>query len=181
MNAIQDDGVLRETFKQVWFNAMIGMAFVAKDGRFLAANPMLCSILEYTEEELQERTFDIVTHPDDVRPEQRMRLRVADPDDVNEFTMTKRYITKTGRVTWTVLRVRGVHHENQFRHFVAQVTEVHEEALARIAGKEPPALSPGARLWTAIIKNWGVASAIAGSLGLVIASAIRFLMGDKQP
>ncbi len=53
-------------FSNAFKYAAIGMALVSLDGRFMRVNPSLCRLLEYTEDELKEHTFQDITHPDDL-------------------------------------------------------------------------------------------------------------------
>src|SRR5262249_9453318 len=52
----------RVTFEQ----AAVGIAHVALDGRWLRVNQKLCDIVGYSREELHQRTFQDITHPDDL-------------------------------------------------------------------------------------------------------------------
>jgi PAS domain S-box-containing protein len=46
------------------------VTFVSLDGRLLRANKSLCEMLGYSEEELREISFQTVTHPDELSPEE---------------------------------------------------------------------------------------------------------------
>lgn len=48
-------------------HAAIGMAFVALDGRLIKVNPAIIQLLGYTEEELSTKSFQDLTHPDDLQ------------------------------------------------------------------------------------------------------------------
>src|SRR5579859_2451329 len=52
----------RATFEQ----AAAGMAHVALDGHWLRVNQRLCEIVGYSKDELLQRTFQDITHPDDL-------------------------------------------------------------------------------------------------------------------
>src|SRR5262249_34554909 len=58
-----------ERFRLTIDEAPIGMALVARDGRFIRVNRVLCEIVGYTADELTQRTFQSITHPDDVEPD----------------------------------------------------------------------------------------------------------------
>ena len=91
----------------IWERCAIGLAEVGLKGEWLAANPTLCSLLEYTESELQARTFQQVTHPDDVDDDVHMVERLQ-AGSIDHYVMSKRYITKRGDVIWIKLRVDPV-------------------------------------------------------------------------
>jgi len=60
---------LRESearFRGQFDTAAHGIALVSPEGRWLRANPALCRMLGYTEEELLATDFQAVTHPDDL-------------------------------------------------------------------------------------------------------------------
>ena len=60
---------LRQTedrFRNAFDHAPIGMALVSPEGRWLQVNHALCEITGYSEPELLERTFQDITHPDDL-------------------------------------------------------------------------------------------------------------------
>lgn len=106
----------------IWEKCTIGLAEVDLEGKWLAVNPMLCSLLEYTESELQSRTFQQITHPEDIDDDVYMTNRVKD-GVLDFFTMSKRYITKTGQVIWIKLRVDPVKdEEGNVVFFLSQVT-----------------------------------------------------------
>lgn len=96
-----------EIGRLVWDRCVIGLAEVDLNGRWLAVNPALCDLLEYSESELQARTFQQITHPEDVDDDLNMVRRLKDRR-LDHYTMSKRYITKRGRVIWIKLRVDPV-------------------------------------------------------------------------
>src|SRR5271169_20676 len=55
-----------ERFRGAFDCAAIGMALVAPDGRWLQVNGSVSEITGYTEKELLARTFQDITHPDDL-------------------------------------------------------------------------------------------------------------------
>jgi PAS domain S-box-containing protein len=107
----------------LWDRSLVGVALVTKEGRFEFANEAFCRLLEYSETELRNRHFQEITHPDDVHADVSMArditLREAD-----EYTMRKRYITKTGKVVWMILHVQGLIVSNELHYFVSQISEI---------------------------------------------------------
>jgi two-component system, cell cycle sensor histidine kinase and response regulator CckA len=81
-----------------------GMAVNDLEGRFLAANPTLCRMLGYSEQELQARTFADLTHPDHLvdsvgRFEQLVSGVRAD------YTYEKPYVARDGSDVWARVNV----------------------------------------------------------------------------
>src|SRR5215204_1305516 len=68
----------RATFEQ----AAVGVAHVSLDGRLLLMNQKLCDIVGYTAEELLPKTFEDITHPEDLdaEPEAGRRLLAGEAE-----------------------------------------------------------------------------------------------------
>ena len=53
-----------ELFRSIFEQAVTGIAVAAADGRLLRVNGALCRMLGYSEQELLQRTFQEITHPE---------------------------------------------------------------------------------------------------------------------
>ncbi len=53
-------------FQNAFEFAAIGMALVSPEGKWLRVNRSICEITGYSEAELLARTFQDITHPDDL-------------------------------------------------------------------------------------------------------------------
>jgi len=125
-----------ERFKRSFDDAAIGMALVAPEGRFLQVNRSLCGILGYPEEELLVKTFQDITHPDDLEKDlgQARRLLTA---EVRTYQTEKRYIHKEGHAVWALLNVTLVRDEgDEPLYFVSQIQDISERKRAEEALKE---------------------------------------------
>lgn len=91
----------------IWERGQLGIAKISLDGHWLAANPRICELLEYTESELQSRDLYQVTHPEDVDFDRTMMDQLA-LGKIDHYVMSKRYITKTQRVIWIKHRIDPV-------------------------------------------------------------------------
>ncbi|HEY4306318.1 MAG TPA: PAS domain S-box protein [Gemmatimonadaceae bacterium] len=105
----------------------IGMALVALDGRFISVNPALAKILGYAEVELCHKTFQEITHPEDLALDvSKVRQMIA--GEINSYQMEKRYIKRDASAVWVRLTVSLVHDANKApRYFVSQVQDITEQ------------------------------------------------------
>ena len=124
-----------ERFRSTVEYSAIGVALVAPDGRWLQANRALCEILGYSETELLNINFQVLTHPDDLeRDLSYVRQMLA--GEIRTYQMEKRYIHKNGHLVDALLSVSLVRDKsNQPLYFISQVQDISErkrteEALA---------------------------------------------------
>ncbi len=128
--------VSEETYRLTFENAAVGIAEVGLDGRFLRANDKLCEITGYTREELLERTFQDITHPDDL-DEDLTQVARLEAGAVQTYTMEKRYLRRDGTPIYVNLSASAVRSlDGRIHHFVAIVEDITvrrtaEDALRR--------------------------------------------------
>lgn len=114
-------------FRSTYDSAAIGMALLNLDGRFIKANQALCSIIGYTEEELCQKTFAEITHPDDLE-ENRSLIRELVAGACVNYQMEKRYFHKDGRIIWILLTGSATHDSrNEVLYFVVQIQDINEQ------------------------------------------------------
>jgi PAS domain S-box-containing protein len=125
--------ILRESeerFRATFEHAAIGAAQVDIDGRWLRVNRRLCEIVGYEREELLQRTFQDITHPDDLEGD-LAQMRLLLEGELQTYTMEKRYLRKGGPEVWvnlTVSLVRDVSGEPAY--FIAVVEDISERKKA---------------------------------------------------
>jgi PAS domain S-box-containing protein len=103
----QAEEALRESerrFRGTFENAAVGIAHTDPSGRFLRVNQKFCDIVGYTREELLERTFRDITHPDDLAPSFERFLPLIRGESPS-FELEKRYLRKDGSSVWVDLSV----------------------------------------------------------------------------
>jgi PAS domain S-box-containing protein len=121
------DDALRDSegpFRGAFEAAAIGFALVELDGRFRDVNRSLSDMLGYTQEELRARTFQEITHADDLSADLALLDRFL-AGEIDRCQIEKRYVHKRGDVVWGVLAVSLVRDSRaQPSYFVAQVTDI---------------------------------------------------------
>ena len=119
-------------------DAAIGMALVGTDGRWLQVNRSLCEMLGYSEEDLLEKTFQGITHPEDLDADLDHVRRML-TGEIETYQMQKRYLHADGRVVWLLLSASMVHdEEGEPLYFVAQIQDItqRKKAEQRLAEAE---------------------------------------------
>jgi PAS domain S-box-containing protein len=121
--------VLRESeerFRATFEHAAVGAAHVGIDGRWLRVNRRLSEIVGYEREELLERTFQDITHPDDLEEDlEQMRLMLE--GELQTYTIEKRYLRKGGPEVWVNLTVSLVRDASgEPAYFIAVVEDISE-------------------------------------------------------
>ncbi|MEI6456928.1 MAG: PAS domain S-box protein, partial [bacterium] len=111
-------------FQNAFEYATNGIALVSVQGKFLRVNQSLCRILGYTHEELINKTFMEITHPDDVSNNVDY-LKQVQRGEIETFEVEKRYFHKSGNIVWAVLSSSIVRNDDRSpRFFISQVQDI---------------------------------------------------------
>jgi PAS domain S-box-containing protein len=122
-----------ERFSGAFEHAPIGVALVAPDGRWLKVNRALCELVGYSELELLARSFQDITHPEDLGMDLENVRRVI-AGEIRSYQMEKRYIHARGHLVTVSLSVSLVRDaQDQPRYFIAQIQDITERKLAEQA------------------------------------------------
>jgi diguanylate cyclase (GGDEF)-like protein/PAS domain S-box-containing protein len=114
----------RDLFETAFSYAPIGMALVGLNGRWLKVNRAICRMTGWSEEELLERTFDDLAHPDDLSADRALMQQLIG-GEIDDYRMEKRYVTRGGGHIWAQLSVSLVRDEyGQPKHLIAQVQDI---------------------------------------------------------
>lgn len=128
-----------ESERRAWAifdSAAIGMALVGLDGRFLRTNPAWERIVGYSEPELLARTFQAITHPDDLAQDLAYVQQMI-AGERQSYQMEKRYFHKGGHVIWVRLSVSMVRDaQGAPLHFISQIEDISDERHAKEALRE---------------------------------------------
>lgn len=121
-------------FQAIFDQAAVGITQVSPDGRYVRANRKFCEMIGYSEEELLEKTFIDITHPDDVEIDLDLARTVLGKE-IDTYDLEKRYIKKNGNILWAHLTVSVVKDEKgDPKHFISTAQDISkrkkiEEAL----------------------------------------------------
>jgi len=93
-----------ERFRAFFEQAAVGVAQVSPAGHLLRVNKKFCDIAGYSREELQDRTFQDITHPDDLEADMAY-VRQMLAGEMQTYSIEKRYIRKDETPVWINLTV----------------------------------------------------------------------------
>jgi PAS domain S-box-containing protein len=111
-----------ERFRATFEQAAVGIALVGIDGRWLRVNQRLCAITGYPAEELLTKTFQDITHPDDLDLDlDHVGQLLA--GKLTDYSLGKRYITRDGAAVWANLTVGLVRDEQGAPDYFVSVIE----------------------------------------------------------
>lgn len=122
----QAERALRESeerFRATFEQAAVGMARVAPDGRWLEVNERLCEIVGYTRTELLERTFQDLTHPEDLDTDLELLQQML-AGAIPTYALEKRYVRKDGGLVWINLTVSLVRDAAGPKYFVSIIQDI---------------------------------------------------------
>lgn len=86
-------------FRLMFENAAVGIAQIGNDGKFITINKKLTEILGYSTDELMQKSFQDITHADDLEKDLQLAEALFD-GRINSYTMEKRYLRKDGAIVW---------------------------------------------------------------------------------
>ena len=103
----------------------VGMVIVDKNKKFIAVNQTFCKIIESTENELLQKSFMDITHPNDIIISRRQFKKGI--DSKTPFTLEKRYITSKGNTRWGLTTVSPIFdNKNQLLYVIAHIQDITE-------------------------------------------------------
>lgn len=164
-----------ERFSNAFKYAAIGMALVSTEGKWLKVNRSVCDLLGYSESELSSKTFQDITHPDDLDAD-LMHVRRMLAGEIRTYEMLKRYFHKSGHIIWARLSVSLV--RNQKReplYFISQIENITERKRAE------EKLIQSAKLASLGEMSAGIAHEISNPLTIISGSVNLLHKAVKDP
>ncbi|MBZ0282886.1 MAG: PAS domain S-box protein [Anaerolineae bacterium] len=109
-------------FQRTFDQAAVGISHLAPDGRWLWVNQRLCDIVGYTSEQMLGKSFQELTHPDDL-PAGLQATSEMLAGTMQTYATHKRYIHQTGRLIWVKLTINLVRDEQGEPDYFVSVVE----------------------------------------------------------
>jgi PAS domain S-box-containing protein len=136
----QAEHELRESeqrFRFTFNQAAVGIAHVGVDGSWLRVNQKLCEIVGYTQAELLTGTFQDITYPYDLETDLDYVQQLLS-NEVQSYSLEKRYIHKDGSLVWINLTVSLVRRQNpqdptqpgEPRYFISVIEDIRDRKQA---------------------------------------------------
>ncbi|HEY1939852.1 MAG TPA: PAS domain S-box protein [Candidatus Angelobacter sp.] len=97
--------VSEERFRRYFDLGLIGMALTSPTKGILEVNDELCRILGYERQELLQKTWAEITHPDDLAADMARFNRVM-AGEIDGYTLEKRWVRKDGRIIDTIMTAK---------------------------------------------------------------------------
>jgi len=122
-----------ESFFGAFEHAPIGVALVSPDGRWLKVNRALCDLVGYSEAELLARTFQDISHPEDLAADLENQRRMI-AGEAHAYQAEKRYLHARGHIVTALLNVSLIRdRQGQPRHFITQIQDITARKQAEAA------------------------------------------------
>lgn len=113
-----------ERFRGAFETSPIGMALVSPEGKWIKVNKAISSLLGYSEDELLQKTFQDIAHPDDLEADLEYVEKMLSAE-IENYEMEKRYFHKNGSIIKAILSVSLVWDNNGLpKHFISQIMDV---------------------------------------------------------
>jgi PAS domain S-box-containing protein len=157
-----------ERFRATFEMAPIGIAHVAVDGSWLLVNPRLCEIVGYSREELAGRSFQQITHPDDLDAD-LTRLNAVLAGEIATYALEKRYFRKDGSIIWVHLTVGAVRApDGTPSYFISVVEDISARKAMEEVLRQSQKMEVVGQLTSSLAHDFGnFLNAIKGNLQLL--------------
>lgn len=101
---------------------LVGLTITSADKGWIRINDYLCNMLEYSEQELRSMNWAQLTHPDDLAADVEQFNRLL-ANEIDGYSLEKRYISRTGKVIPAKLLVGCVRKPNHEVDYVTAMVE----------------------------------------------------------
>jgi len=125
-HAQQELQAREQEFRAVFEQAAVGMARLTPDGHWVQVNQKLCNLFGYTPEELQQRTFQEITYPDDAELDQQYYQQLL-TGEIESCSFEKRYVHESGDPIWTLVTASKEYTwDGKIAFFIAVIEDIRD-------------------------------------------------------
>jgi PAS domain S-box-containing protein len=125
-NAEQSLRESEERLRKLFYDAPIGMVLIGTDHYFVDINDAFCKMLGYSREELTQKSFIELTHPDDVETSVGLAEQ-AIQGKISHYKLEKRYIRKNQDVIWVSVTSTAIRdYSGEIRHRLGMIEDITE-------------------------------------------------------
>jgi len=129
-----------EQFRSYYELGLIGMAMIAPDKHWMQFNDRLCEILGYSREELAAKTWDELTHPDDLEAN-KAQIRQAALGKAEGYSLHKRYIHRNGEIVHALVSAKYVRRaDGSLKYSIVMMQDITERQKTEEALREREAI-----------------------------------------
>lgn len=115
-----------EEFRSMFELAAVGNAQADPEtGRFTRVNRKLCDITGYSEDELLNRTYRDITHPED-RERDTAQIQKVVKGETGMWSIEKRYIRKDGKTIWVSVNGSVIRIDDKPHCTIANIVDITE-------------------------------------------------------
>jgi PAS domain S-box-containing protein len=115
-----------ERFRRYFELGLVGMAITSPTKALLEINDRVCDLLGYERQELLQKTWSEMTHPDDLAADNAQFSRVM-AGKIEGYNIEKRFMRKDGQAVDMLLAVKCVRHPNgPVNYFVSLMQDISE-------------------------------------------------------
>lgn len=172
----------KEMFSSTFEQAAVGIAHVALDGKFLRLNQRFCDIVNYSKEELIQKTFQDITHSDDLNTDVAFVRQMLN-GEIKTYSMEKRYLRKDHSIIWIKLTVSLLSDENNRpKYFISVIDDISARKQAEEKVNE---LNELRNTFIKIVSHqlrtplnairWNLEALLAGELGVLKTEQTEFI------
>ncbi|HLT36177.1 MAG TPA: PAS domain S-box protein [Enhygromyxa sp.] len=123
-------------FKATFETAAVGIAHLSPSGKWLRFNDRVAQLLGYSRAELEQLSFQDVSHPADLGPDVALAESLLN-GEIPSYQLRKRYLRKDGAAIWVNMTVSLVRDQAQRPlFFVAVIEDITERKAAEDALRE---------------------------------------------
>jgi diguanylate cyclase (GGDEF)-like protein/PAS domain S-box-containing protein len=92
--------ISEERLRRFYDLDLVGLSITSPEKGWISANSYLCNMLEYSEQELRQKNWVELSHPDDLAISFEFYNRLL-ANEINGYSLEKRFISRTGKIIFT--------------------------------------------------------------------------------